>query len=218
MPGRNLSLLAWRDAAAMGVRVKLEAVLFDLDGVLIDSADVWFHVLNAAAAEWGYPAIPAAKFRACFGQGIDADRETFFPSHTNELLDAYFNAHFLEHAAHLCVDASVPEVFAALHERALATAVVTNSTAALARALVARARATPALIVCAGATLRPKPAPDIVLEACRVLGVAPAHALVVGDSAYDREAARAAGVPFAGLRTAGDFRCERLADVLALID
>jgi beta-phosphoglucomutase-like phosphatase (HAD superfamily) len=123
--------------------VRIDAVLFDLDGVLVDSAGVWFHLLNAAAAAWGYPAIADATFRASFGQGIDADRVAFFPRHTNAQLAAYFDAHFLAHAAHLRAPACVPALFEALHERALATAVVTNSTAPLARALVARARASP---------------------------------------------------------------------------
>ena len=63
---------------------------------------------------------------------------------------------------------------------------------------------------------RGKPAPDMVLEACRRLRVAPAEALVVGDSRYDRDAAAAAKVRFVGLRIAGDRRIERLGGLLDL--
>ena len=62
-----------------------------------------------------------------------------------------------------------------------------------------------------------KPAPDMVLRACGLLGVAPADALVVGDSDYDRRAAAAAGVRFAGLGIDGDVRLARLSDVIDMV-
>ncbi len=61
---------------------------------------------------------------------------------------------------------------------------------------------------------RPKPAPDMVLAACELLGVAPTEAVMVGDSSYDRDAARAAGVRFIGFRCAGDAKIETLVELL----
>ena len=49
------------------------------------------------------------------------------------------------------------------------------------------------------AGLRPKPAPDGLLTACDRLGVAPADAVMIGDSTWDLEAARAAGAGFVGV-------------------
>jgi phosphoglycolate phosphatase/AHBA synthesis associated protein len=54
----------------------------------------------------------------------------------------------------------------------------------------------------------------MVLRACELLEIPSDEALVVGDSHYDREAARAAGSPFAGLGIDGDIRLDRLVDVL----
>jgi phosphoglycolate phosphatase/AHBA synthesis associated protein len=56
----------------------------------------------------------------------------------------------------------------------------------------------------------------MVFEACRRLDVSVDEALVVGDSRYDREAARAAKVHFVGLRIDGDVRIERLGELLKL--
>ncbi len=61
-----------------GESVDLRAVLFDLDGVLVDSYRVWFHLLNGAAKELGYPPISPEVFQSCWGQGIEADVEKFF--------------------------------------------------------------------------------------------------------------------------------------------
>lgn len=195
-------------------RSELEAVLFDLDGVLIDSYRVWFRLLNAAAEELGYPSISRELFRECWGQGSRLDRERFFPGHTLAEVERYYHDHFLDHVAALEVAPGVPELFEALRARSLSSAVITNTPRALAVRLVRRARASPDAVVGGDEVEKPKPAPDMVWLACERLGVSPARALVVGDSHHDREAARAAGAPFAGLRTGGDLELASLAELL----
>jgi phosphoglycolate phosphatase/AHBA synthesis associated protein len=111
----------------------------------------------------------------------------------------------------------LPELFAALRARRCATAVVTNTTSTLARELVARSGATPDIVVGSNDAAQPKPAPDLVLEACARLRVSPARAPLVGDSAYDRDAARAAGSPFVGLGIDGDHRIDTLSELLAFL-
>ena len=56
----------------------------------------------------------------------------------------------------------------------------------------------------------------MVLRACELLEIPVAETLVVGDSRYDHQAARAAGTLFAGLGIDGDVRLERLIDVLGV--
>ena len=51
--------------------------------------------------------------------------------------------------------------------------------------------------------MRPKPEPDGVIEACRILGVAPGSATMVGDSTWDAQAALAAGATFVGVPADG---------------
>jgi HAD superfamily hydrolase (TIGR01509 family) len=193
------------------------AILFDLDGVLVDSYAVWFHLLAALAEELGYPPIGAEAFRAGWGQGIEADVRDFFPRHGTAALERLYAERLGRHLEHLVVPAEVPAVFAALRARRMGSAVVTNSPAGMARLLLERAGATPDVLVGGTDVPRPKPAPDSVLHACRRLGVEPGAAWLVGDTAFDREAARAAGVRFAGLGLEGDLRLSRLGDLLALI-
>jgi len=57
----------------------LRAVLFDLDGVLVDSYEVWFHLMNAAAGELRYPAISRELFQTTWGQGVQADIKNYYP-------------------------------------------------------------------------------------------------------------------------------------------
>jgi HAD superfamily hydrolase (TIGR01509 family) len=191
------------------------AVLFDLDGVLVDSYEVWLHLLQALAREHGYPPVSRDVFHAGWGQGIQADVERFFPRHTVAELERLYAEGFAAQLGHLRVMQGVAEVFAALRRRGVPSAVITNTPASMARALVARAGATPDALVGGTDVAQPKPAPDMVLLACERLAVAPAASWVVGDTAYDRDAARAAGARFAGLGLEGDLTLARLADVLA---
>lgn len=191
------------------------AILFDLDGVLVDTYEVWFHLLAALARELGYPDVTRAAFQAGWGQGIEADVRRFFPRHTVPALERLYAERLDAHLDHLGVVEGVAEVFSALRRRGLPSAVVTNTPAGMARALVARAGATPDALVGGTDVARPKPAPDMVLLACERLGAAPAASWVVGDTAFDRDAARAAGARFAGLGVAGDVSLARLADLLA---
>ena len=190
-------------------------MLFDLDGVLVDSYEVWFHLLEALARELGYPPVSRDAFRAGWGQGIEADVRRFFPRHTVPELERLYAERFEAHLGHLRVMEGVGDVFAALRWRALPTAVITNTPASMAGALVARAGAAPDVLVGGTDVPRAKPAPDMVLVACARLGVPPGRSWVVGDTAFDRAAARAAGARFAGLGLEGDVTLARLADLLA---
>jgi phosphoglycolate phosphatase/AHBA synthesis associated protein len=194
------------------------AVLFDLDGVLIDSYHVWFAVLNAVATDFGYPAVDAEAFRAGWGQGIQADALRFFPRHTVAELERLYDERFERHLEQLVVAEEVPAVFAALRRRGTGTAVITNTPGPLAHTLVARAGATPDVVVGGTDVPRAKPAPDMVLHACARLGVRPAEAWVVGDSPFDRDAALAAGARFAGLGIEGELTLARLGELLARIE
>lgn len=191
------------------------AVLFDLDGVLLHSYWVWFHLLNDAAQSWGYPPIDKGAFDHGWGQSTEADRESFFPEQDVAEIEAFFKAHFMDHVEHMEVPDRVSDVFACLEALEIPSAVITNTQSNLATALVERAGASPNLVVGANDVARPKPAPDIVLHAAARLGVDPRSSWVVGDSKYDREAAEAAGAHFVGV--GGIDGCRRVAAVSELI-
>jgi phosphoglycolate phosphatase/AHBA synthesis associated protein len=194
------------------------AVLFDLDGVLVDSYEVWFALLRALTVELGYPELGRETFRALWGQGIQADVETIFPRQTVPELERLYAERFGGHLARLEVAEGVPETFAALRARGVGTAVITNTPAVMARALVERAGGTPDVLVGGTDVANAKPAPDMVLLACAKLGVDAPAAWVVGDTAYDRDAARAAGARFAGIGIDGDLRLARVGELLAALD
>ena len=190
------------------------AVLFDLDGVLVDSYWVWFHLLNHMARVLDYPEIAHEVYETGWGQSTTADRDAFFPNHTVSEVETFYDEHYFEHLEHMRVAPEVPEVFSRLKELGIASAVCTNTQASLANEIVRRAGATPGHVVGGNDVPKPKPAPDMLLHACELLEVATDAAWMIGDSRYDRDAARAASIHFVGIRFDGDQRIEALGELL----
>jgi len=194
-----------------------EALLFDLDGVLVESDEVWFRVLNGVAEELGYPDISRDDFEAGNGQGIEQDVERWYVNHTIAEVERAYAEHLPRNLEHGAPMPGVQELFSALRERAMPSAVVTNTPNPMATDVIRRIGATPGHVVGGTDVPRSKPAPDIVFEACRRLDVAPSAAWLIGDSRYDAEAARAAGAGFVGFRRDGDQRIEHLPELLLLL-
>ena len=147
------------------------------------------------------------------------DLHLFFPGQTVQSVEAYYAAHFHEHATSAHALPGAREIVEALDHRGVPTAVVTNTISGIARPLLERFDIIPNALVCANDVANPKPAPDEIFRACEVLGVEPWDALVVGDSIYDKQAAAAAGSPFAGIGgIGGNFTITHLNQVLAIVE
>ena len=184
------------------------AVLFDLDGTLLDTAADIALALSRAFADHGHEAPPPAAVRQMIGKGAPVLVERAVAARQLDL-DAAGRAAVLERFFHHygrlqdndeCVAEPYPgarEALGTLHAAGLPLAVVTNKYHRFAVGLLQRLDLARHLrLVVGGDTCeRRKPDPMPLLHACAQLGVVPADALMVGDSANDVEAARAAGMP-----------------------
>jgi HAD superfamily hydrolase (TIGR01509 family) len=182
-----------------------KAVLFDLDGVLVDTYEVWFYLLNDVARRLGYPEVTRDVYKTSWGQGMEEDVRKFYPGHTIPQIRDQYDLYYGDHLERLRV---MEGAEAALRSLALPKAVITNSPTSLARRALSIARLEPcfATVVGSDQVANSKPAPDMVLEACLRLGVTPAEALVIGDSRFDEGAARAAGADFVWFRSFAELR------------
>lgn len=192
--------------------MSLRAVLFDMDGVLVKSEEVWFRVVEQAGVKFRGRAITREEFFPTFGQGTAADIPVFGLSCTPAELDAFYVTEFLRHLDAMWVNPDAKPLLELLAARGLKRALVTNTVGPLAARILERAELSGLFdaLATADRVQHAKPAPDLVQLACRETGVAPSEAWMVGDSKYDRLAAHAAGVHFVGLGLDGDQRLERL--------
>jgi HAD superfamily hydrolase (TIGR01549 family) len=190
-------------------------ILFDLDGVLVSSREVWFRVLEEAGRRFRGRAITREEFDPTFGQGTEADQKVFELDCTPAELNQYYIDHFESFTDGLWTNPDARPVLTALRATARTLGVVTNTVSRLANRVLQVAELSDCFttVACADQVSRPKPAPDIILHALRTLNADPAETWVVGDSKFDREAAEAAKTFFVGLGTDGDLRIEQLREL-----
>lgn len=180
----------------------LKAVVFDLDGTLIDSAAELRQALNCALAALGRRDLAEAEVKAMVGDGIVRLTERALAATGAPLTEAALDrAVEAVRAAYAALPPSAlyrgaHEALAALGDQGVALALCTNKPAdATLRILDQLGLATRFQAVAGGdsyPTKKPDPAPVRGLLA--QLGVAPAAAAMVGDSANDISAGRAAGL------------------------
>jgi HAD superfamily hydrolase (TIGR01549 family) len=198
---------------------KPSAILFDMDGVLVRSHEAWFRTLEEAGRRFRGRAVTRAEFDPTFGQGTRADVAQFELDCMPEELDRFYVEVFPKYAESVWTDPDAAETLSSIARRGVALALVTNTVSDLARIILKSARLEEhfPVIACADNVAHPKPAPDLLLHALQRLGVAAGEAWMVGDSRYDREAARAAGVTFVGYGIDGDWRADRLKEIQSLV-
>jgi len=192
----------------------LEAVLFDMDGVLVKSEEVWFRAVEEAGVRFRGRPITREEFFPTFGQGTAADIPYFGLNTTRAELDAFYVEGFLRHIAEMWVNPDAAPLLTRLRAAGLKIALVTNTVGPLAARILETAKLSGFFdsLATSDRVAHAKPSPELPLLALKELGVSASAAVMVGDSKYDREAARAAGVRFAGLGLDGDVRLERLSD------
>ena len=181
----------------------IRAALIDLDGTLLDTAPDLAAAVNAMLAELGLQALPAAAVREFIGSGIVRLVERSLQAAGLSLPCAQLERALRSFGAHyrgLNGRSSAPypgvvEGLGRMRARGLRLACVTNKAAAFTAPLLEKsglARFFDAVVTADQVGAR-KPHPEPFLFACRELGVEPAAAAAIGDSANDAEGARAAG-------------------------
>ncbi|UCE03611.1 MAG: HAD family hydrolase [Candidatus Latescibacterota bacterium] len=192
------------------------AVLFDLDGVLVNSYEAWFKLVNLATRHFCKSDVERDRFHDCWGQGIEVDLREFFPGCNAAEIERFYDEHLLDFDSCIEADADAAATLQRLRDEEIARAVVTNTPTPLARDILALTGLIGLVDLTVGAMsdLASKPAPDLIVHACRELDVEPAETLVVGDSRFDEEAARAANAPFVGFRTEDGHGVSTLPDLV----
>jgi 2-phosphoglycolate phosphatase len=177
-----------------------QAILFDLDGTLADTAPDLAQALNRLRLERGLEAAPyeslrpyaSAGARGLIGAGLGLTPEA---AEYEALRIAFLNNYEAAIAVHSRLFDGVPELLAQLDRSGIAWGIVTNKAMRFTDTLVPLIGLGHAACVVSGDTTpHAKPHPAPLLEAGQRLGKAPEHCWYVGDDMRDIQAGRAAGM------------------------
>lgn len=187
--------------SAPATRQRISAVLFDLDGTLVDSAPDLAGAANDLRAHHGLPPLPYEALRPVVGSGARGMVAAAFgrvPGDVEfEALRDAFLARYAERLLQLTrvFDRMTP-VLQQLRAAGLPWGIVTNKAQRFAQPVVAGlpALAASAVLVCGDTTPHAKPHPAPLWAAAQQMGVDAAHCVYVGDDERDIVAGRAAGM------------------------
>ncbi|RTE65138.1 HAD family hydrolase [Amphritea opalescens] len=178
-----------------------EAVLFDLDGTLIDTAPDFYAVINQLLAEHQRPPISYAFLRHYVSNGARAMIGAAFELAEQDDLYDQLHPRMLElYLQHLGVDTKpfpgIPSLLDWLGEQQIPWGIVTNKpecyTTPLMRGL--DLQPPPGTVICPDHVRDKKPHPEALFLACKELNCSPERSIYIGDHARDIEAGRRAGM------------------------
>lgn len=204
-----------KDGSPCGIK----AVLFDLDGVLVDSFYAWFHQFQDVLRHFGFEPISEAVFRHHWGRSTKDDVNTFMPGVGVEAVRKYFHDHYDEYMPYLKITPHAHEVLQELKHLQLRLGCVTNSHQKIVRCILAYLHMDESFdaVITADDVRRPKPAPDMIIQICKRLNVTPKHTVFIGDTETDTRAGIAAGCRVIGYRRGEGERVMDLTELPALV-
>ncbi len=206
--------------AGTGRKGEVKAVLFDLDGVLVDSYEAWFLAYNQTLKHFGFKPVSDTYFSKHFGKPVEDDvKRVFIGKTTEEVMDGYA-MHFPKNAKYVRLFPNVKKVLDYLKNKDIKIGLISNSHIKIARSILKHFKIIKYfdVIVTRSDVKRGKPAPDMVLKACKMLKIKPKDAILVGDTKNDIVAGRKTGCFAVGYGVEGDIKIKDLNKIKDFIE
>jgi phosphoglycolate phosphatase len=191
------------------------AILFDMDGVLVDSLDSWWKALNSALQRFKHQEITRDEFmKTYWGHDLKANLKRL---QLNPEVAQFCNITYSNHIDYIKI---YPDTKSTLRRLAsYKKAIITNTPTDCAQQILRKFEIEQYFekIITSDDVLKAKPDPEIVFKACERLNVDPKKVILVGDTESDVKAGRAAGCTVIGLNVTADITIQRLSDLADLL-
>ena len=179
----------------------VRAILFDLDGTLLDTAPDMVGALNRLLQENARAALPYDEVRSSVSHGAARLIRLGFPdvdtAGVAQLQERYLDLYSGALSVKTRLFDGMDQVLSTLAQRGLKSGIVTNKPSRLTAPLLEQLGLAPrfACVVSGDTCVKPKPHPMPMLHAASLAGVAAGECIYVGDAERDIQAAHAAGMP-----------------------
>lgn len=201
-------------------KTELKAVLFDLDGVILDSFEAWYSVFNHVRRDFRLEGISREEFRKkVWGGSLHADVKNYYKNEDIEKIEKAYKKLILRHIHETKLLPDAVKVLKNVKGKKIKIGLVTNSFRKPVSEMLRFHKISHYFdaVVTSDDVEKAKPFPDPILKLCENLGIIPDEAMLVGDTKNDYKAGKAAGCFVVGLNTNGDLMINGLSDVLQLI-
>ncbi len=182
--------------------MKFEAVIFDLDGTILDTIQDIADSMNTVLKKLGFPTFKTEDYYYFVGEGMDVLCKKVIPEPNNtpelvkecvEMLRIEYQKNWLNNTKPY---PGIPELLVELDRRKIKMAVHSNKPDEFTKLYVQRLlpEIKFSIVIGANSTLPKKPAPDGAIYIAKELGIPPEEFIYLGDSAIDIKTALSAGM------------------------
>jgi HAD superfamily hydrolase (TIGR01509 family) len=192
-----------------------DAILFDMDGVIVDSLGSWWKSLNVALKNFRQKEISGEEFITNFwGHDLQDNLKRLG---MDQKIGFFCNNIYSEHVDEIKLFLGTKAVLKKLID--YPKAVITNTPKECVLQIFKKFDIDSYfdVIVTSDQVGRGKPAPDIIFEACKRLDVKPKNVVLVGDTDSDVKAGYAAGCTVIGINIDADYTIKNISDLISII-
>lgn len=180
---------------------QVDAVLFDLDGALVDTAPDLAAALNAALVQNQLAELPYKTIRPTVSNGANGLIKLGFGAHLStekhEEIKTFFISHYQQNiASKSALFEGLDEALLHLENKQVPWGIVTNKPAYLTLPLLKELKLDQraSCVICGDQVKNPKPHPESIYLACKQMKILPDNAIYIGDAERDIRAGRLAGL------------------------
>ena len=202
----------------------IKAIIFDVDGVLVDSVGILIDYYQKTAKVLGLRVPPRIELLKLLGRPLDEIVKTTWPGKDLKLIMSTYRKFFLDGSITIPPVKGAAESVKKCKQSGFKIGIVSSKIKFFIKRHLKEANFDLNLfdaIVSAEDTEKNKPDPEPLIYACNLLNVRPEEVIYIGDALADFESARGAKIKFIGVLTGGldekDFKENGVEDVLASV-